>query len=407
MANKRQRRGSGSIYKVTKGNRVTFRWQLIVPLDPSDPNGPTKRISRSGFTDRAEAVVSLAQALENVDRFQPRGEGSETVSDYAERWLASRRLANTTQQAYRKLLRVHICPYFGSTPMAKVTPTAIGTFYRKLSQSGRSDTKDPGGPLSDNTVNKIHVLLKAIYKAALEDQVISANPFSSNSRQINAPTGRDIRAARPEIECWTDYQLSSFLRWDRETFQDDLHVLWYLIASTGVRRGEALALQWDDINVHRQTIAIRRATDAAKRKAVKTTKTMTDRSIAVSHELVTALMDYRSLREQIYGPSWVTNKAFVFSTPKGELRDPNDITARWTRTVLKAQIDLPNLPRLTLKGLRHTHATLLMEAGTNPKVVQERLGHSSITTTMNTYSHVTATLQQAAAQSFEEMLQAK
>jgi integrase len=291
--------------------------------------------------------------------------------------------------------------------MAKVTPKAIGTFYRKLSQSGRSDSKNPGGPLSDNTVNKIHVLFKAIHTAAFEDLVISTNPFSSKSRQISAPTGRDIRAARPEIECWTGDQLASFLRWDKETFQDELHVLWYLIASTGVRRGEALALQWDDINVHRQTIAIRRATDAAKRKAVKTTKTMTDRSLAISQELVTALVDYRSLREQIYGPSWVTNKAFVFSTPKRELRDPNDITARWTRTLLKAQIDLPNSPRLTLKGLRHTHATLLMEAGTNPKVVQERLGHSFITTTMNTYSHVTATLQQAAAQSFEEMLQAK
>jgi integrase len=96
--------------------------------------------------------------------------------------------------------------------------------------------------------------------------------------------------------------------------------------------------------------------------------------------------------------------AFGFGLPNGDLRSPNDLTARWARAVGKAKEyskTVPHmadktLPNLTLKGLRHTHATLLMKNGTNPKIVQERLGHSTINTTMNIYSHVTPNMQQDA-----------
>ena len=84
----------------------------------------------------------------------------------------------------------------------------------------------------------------------------------------------------------------------------------------------------------------------------------------------------------------------------GEIRSPNEVSRRWTSRVQRAQAELDELPRVTLKGLRHTRATLLFELGEHPKVVQERLGHSTITTTMNKYSHVTPSMQKAAVDRF-------
>jgi integrase len=88
----------------------------------------------------------------------------------------------------------------------------------------------------------------------------------------------------------------------------------------------------------------------------------------------------------------------------GAIRSPNEVGRRWTFRVERARAAIDGLPRVTLKGLRHTHATLLLELGEHPKVVQERLGHSTITTTMNIYSHVTPTMQKGAANRFAEHL---
>lgn len=92
--------------------------------------------------------------------------------------------------------------------------------------------------------------------------------------------------------------------------------------------------------------------------------------------------------------------AYVFGDDDGKLRSPDAMTSRWDRRLKKITAIDSTMTRVTIKGLRHTHATLLLELGEHPKVVQERLGHSTITTTMNIYSHVTPTMQKAAATRF-------
>ena len=98
--------------------------------------------------------------------------------------------------------------------------------------------------------------------------------------------------------------------------------------------------------------------------------------------------------------------SYIFADDDGLLRSPNSATALWSRRLDWLADVHPDLPRVDLKGLRHTHATLFLELGVQPKVVQERLGHSTITTTMNIYSHVTPTMQKAAVKSFAKHLSA-
>ena len=115
------------------------------------------------------------------------------------------------------------------------------------------------------------------------------------------------------------------------------------------------------------------------------------------------LRAHKSVRAQL-GLQFVRGDSYVFGNLDGTVRNPGDIGEKWSKTLKKAQAEIPGLSHLTIKGIRHTHATLLMEAGVSAKVVQERLGHSNISTTLDIYAHVTPTLQQSAVEALGKYL---
>lgn len=212
---------------------------------------------------------------------------------------------------------------------------------------------------------------------------------------MKAPTGKQIRSQRPEIVTWSAEELHAFLAWDRDVFDDDLFPLWRVIAYTGMRRSEALALRWSDIDVKAGRISIRRAADVTTRNVAKVTKTGSARVVDIDAVTLETLKAWKATRGSI-ALAFARADAYLFGNLDGAIRSPNEVGRRWTYRVAAAQKVVPELTRITLKGLRHTHATLLLELGEHPKVVQERLGHSTITTTMNIYSHVTPTMQRTA-----------
>jgi hypothetical protein len=197
--------------------------------------------------------------------------------------------------------------------------------------------------------------------------------------------------------------LNDLLAWIEEELEDDLHPLWHLIANTGLRRSEAVALTWADLNFTTRILSVRRSADTSVAKKTKATKTYKSRAVALDSRTVEIVRAYKSLRGSI-GPEFTRPGSFIFSTINNELRGPNDVTARWSRLANKAREIFPELPNITLKGLRHTHATLLLQAGVNPKIVQERLGHSNISTTLDIYSHVTPTIQAEAVDRFADWM---
>lgn len=407
MSTKVRRWRDGTTYSYGKGSKKRWRWQLVVPVDPTFPDGPKKRLSKGGFLRRKDAEDALYAAKRSLSELKSPIDSGITVGEFATVWLSTKSLASTTIQGYNKILRNHVVPHLGKYKMRELVPSIIARYYKDLLAHGRRDGKDYGGALSANTVNKIHVVLGSMFDAALRDGRISINPFRTHSDQINAPTGRTLRAQRKEITYWSSDELAEFIIWDREVFRDELHALWTFIARTGVRRGEAIALQWDDIDFAAGTVAIRRAADAAKSKSVKSTKTMRDRSIVISASVQALLTEYKKLRMNEFGIGFTSGKSFVFGTAKNELRNPNDVTARWARTLSKARLAMPHLPWVTLKGLRHTHASSLLKSGANPKIVQERLGHSTFGTTMDIYSHVAPSLQREAIENLERLEEAQ
>jgi integrase len=394
-------RQPGSIQGYTTSRGKRWRFQIYVVIDPEYPELGQRRITRSGFVDAAEASAELQKALKQKSQNEKFLGTVPVISSYADTWVAGLKLEASTIQGYKKIIRNHITPQLGEIRMDKLTATRIARHYRDLETSGRRDKPGLGKPLSPNTVHKVHVLLGAMLDAAIEDGLLAVNP-TKKKRTVNAPKSSQIRAARPEIRTWTGEELQAFLTWDRDQLNDEMFPLWRTIAYTGMRRSEALALRWGDVNFKNKLISVRRAADVTERNKVKTTKTGSARPIDVDDETLDVLRAHKAARGTV-ALDLARADAYVFGDDDGVIPVPDAITSRWTRRIGWA-IKKLDVGRVTLKGLRHTHATLLLELGVHPKVVQERLGHSTITTTMNIYSHVTPTMQRAAVDRLTEHL---
>lgn len=397
-ARRSRSRHAGSITSYATQGGQRWKFQIYVAKDPERPELGDVRLTRGGFKSLDEAQRALAEALRKKKsnaRFQSK---TPTIGEYADHWVAGLRLQNSTIEGYKKILRNHVTPYLGAIRLDQLTATRIGAHYRELETSGRRDKPGYGKPLSANTVSKVHVLLAAMLDAAIDDGLILINP-AKKRRTVNPPRSSQVRAQRPEIVTWTGPQLQAFLTWNRDELNDELFPLWRTLAYTGMRRSEALALRWSDINFTTGRISLRRAVDVTLPNTTKVTKTGSARVIDIDAETLRVLKAHKSDRGAI-SLSLARADAYLFGDDNGAIRVPDAVTSRWTRRLDWACAKIEGLPRVTLKGLRHTHATLLLELGEHPKVVQERLGHSTITTTMNIYSHVTPTMQKSAIDRF-------
>ncbi|QNV37557.1 tyrosine-type recombinase/integrase [Rothia terrae] len=398
----KRRYGGGSVSKYTYRNKTRsttkWRWQLRT----TDPDtGEEKHVGKSGYTTEKEALKGLAEARERYATTGKAKASKLTVEQFAQEWLDGRRVAPSTLQADIKIVRNHITPYIGSTALDALTASRIKKLYTDLLKHGRKDRNHEGEPLSPNTVNKVHNVLQAILDSAVHSRLIMVNP--AKDPLVNAPKSKEINAAKEEIAPWSAGQLKDFLAWSENVYRDDLFMLWHIYAVTGMRRGEALALRWSDFDPVNMTLAVRHAVDPATPGGVKLPKGGKARVLDISAGDVQKLKAWRGLRAQL-GFELVKQDAYIFGNDSGGVRSPNEVSRRWRRRMSAATQQGLDVPVIKLHDLRHTHATLLLQAGVHPKVVQERLGHSTITITLNTYSHVIPTMQRGAVDSFTSLI---
>ncbi|WP_409332427.1 site-specific integrase [Trujillonella humicola] len=213
-------------------------------------------------------------------------------------------------------------------------------------------------------------------------------------------------ARPPETQAWTAAELGRFLRW-ADAYDGDAAMAWRLLAATGMRRGEALALRWRDIDLDAGRLAVRRSIGVVKNKGAGqqlvegSTKTGQSRVVDLDAGTVVALRAYRAARQEV-ARELVRDGALVLSNVDGTPRHPERFSRQFITHLARARRALGDeqLPAIRLHDLRHTHASLLLADGVPVKVVSERLGHANATITLTVYQHVHPGMGREAADRF-------
>jgi integrase len=355
--------GEGSIYPHKKnGKKVGYRGAYWIHT----AEGPKRRYV-SGKT-RDEVHDKLIEALGNRAQGFVFDAGSLTIGEYLGRWLKDSvrgTVRVSTYEVTRHMVEPHIIPVLGRIKLKDLNPAHVRGFYREKLDSG----------LSAATVRKMHGALHKALKQAVSDGLIPRNvceavkPPKVERKEIT-PLDRD--QARALLEAATS---------------DRSEALYVLAVHTGMREGELLGLKWEDVDLERGVLRLRRALVREGGKTVlgdlKTPKSR--RSVRLTRAAVKALRDHleRQMEEiermcSLYQPG-----GLVFATESGTLINPSNLRNRSFKPLLKRA----GLPDICFHDLRHTCATLLLSQGTHPKLVQELLGHATIAMTLDTYSH--------------------
>ena len=334
-----------------------------------------------------------------------------TVGEYlTAHWLPSieESVRATTLISYRAHVERHLVPLLGDVPLRRLSPTAINAFNAALRSQPRQPRRPRRGtkkrpevsnvleatestvpapkPLSEGTRRHIYVTLVTSLNAAVAQGLLAVNPTT----RATAPQRHDTR----ELHTWSAEQLRTFLDTTRE---DRLHALWRWYAMTGMRRGEALGLKWADVDFAGARVSIQRSRVIAGAQVLEhPPKTRTGRRAVPLDAVTLATLrtwKARQAAERLaWGPAWV-NSDYVFTREDGEPLHPGFVTKRFREAMATT-----TLPHIRLHDLRHTCATLLLAAGVHAKVVQERLGHATISQTLDIYSHTTPSLHVGAAE---------
>ena len=370
---------TGSIVK--KG----ARWYIII--EQRDPEtGERKRKWHSGFRTKKEAEAARTDLLSRMQRGLYVEPSKDRLADYLmDQWLPAieSTVRRSTFVRYRNGIRLHVIPYLGNVPLQEITPSMLNGLYSKLLVSGRADG---GGGLAPNTVRNAHVVLHKALNDAVRWGLLSKNP-SEFADPPRVPMSTTMRI-------WNADEVRAFLD---STETDRLQAAWVLAATTGMRRGEILGLRWDDIDLEARRLAVRRALVTSDYElSFSPPKTARGRRVvALDPETVRVMRKHRvsQAEERLAMGDAYRDQDLVFCQEDGSPVHPD----RFTK-IFKNLVSATGLPSIRLHDVRHSYATLALEAGVHPKVVSERLGHASIGITLDTYSHVLPSLQEEAAE---------
>jgi integrase len=346
-----------------------------------------RRAIKGGFATRKECLAAMNKLMVAVEEQTFVAPTKATVNEYLKgEWLpaAKSTIRESTFSSYVQHVECHVVPFIGTVKLQKVSGATLNGLYAKLAESGRKSGKRG---LSPATVHHVHSCLHRAFRDAVRWGYLQRNPADS----ADPPHQRGTE--RREMKTWTAEQLRAFLDFTKD---DALYSLWHTLAMTGMRRGEGLGLRWEDVDFEAARLSVRRALIPSGREVVvsepKTARGR--RSIALDPETV-AVLKSQAARQLDHQADWLegwTDSGYVFTAEDGQYLNPEAVT-RWFRQAVKKSM----LPTIRLHDLRHTHATLALQAGVHPKVVSERLGHATVAMTLDIYSHAIPAMQEEAA----------
>lgn len=379
MGRKKKARTRGQIR-----TRGLDKWLVRVYLG-TDAQGKKKYSSKMVNGPRRDAERKLTEMLREVDT-QTFVEPSRTsLSDFLDRYLDQRTdLSPKTLYDYRSMARNNINPYLGGQKLEDLTPMMVSQLYNVTLLQTRG--------LSGRTIQAAHQILSQALSKAVQWGHLAKNPCE----HVTLP-----RVSTKEVATLTSEQVQALLG---RTSGTEMGTLWTLLLTTGLRPQEALALKWSDLDGSHLTVqrALKR-TGSGSYEARETKTRGSRRRVLLPQTTVEALKAHRIRQaEEILqlGTAFDRSGNWIFCTSKGTLYYVSHIYRAWKRDLESA--GLPT--NFRLYDTRHTHATLLLLNGVNPKVASERLGHSGVRITLDTYSHVLPEMQEDAVAAMESTL---
>ncbi len=348
-------------------------WYFVV--DVASPGAPRRQVRRRGFPTRESAQNALDELLSSVRTGAYVEPSRLAFGDYLRVWLdglATSGRRPTTINGYRRKVTTYVLKDpLAQVPLQTVTAADLDAFCsRLLSRDGR--------PLSLTTVRHVHTILsRALTDAERRDLIVR-----NVARRATPPSPTAARS--PEARTWTPEQLRTFLH----TAGDHHHgALFRLAAMTGLRRGELCGLRWSDVDIAAGRLLVRRTITAVDRQIVEGTvkSARSRRAVDLDPETARVLRAHRrrQLEERMLIGVGYTDHDLVFAAPDGAPWNPDAVGRAFTRAAAHTA-----LPRIRFHDLRHSHATHLLAAGANPRLVSERLGHATVGFTLDVYGHV-------------------
>ena len=391
---------AGSIEKRGTG---TYR---LVYFCSKNLDGSPARHTKTVHCTKKEAKLELAKFVADVEKGNVIEGNSITFEEFTEIWkrdYGAKELAPTPYSRYVAILNTRILPYFGKFKLDKIKPTDIMKFYDMLENDTQiKRLKNNKGerlkkPLSRKTILEHHRLLRAMLHRAVYWQLIVSNP----AERVQPP-----RAKKPKRRSYDDEQTKILLEnLEKLTVEDTKYKVAIIFTIfTGVRLGELMGLEWQDVDFRNGIISINRSSQYLSDMGVFTKVPKTEssiREIAIPEFIISLLEEYKLWYEEqksVYGELW-TNSDRLFVQADGKPMHPSTISKWFVKYV--GQI---GLPVINFHGLRHTNASLLVAQNIDIAVISARLGHAQISTTLDFYVHPLLSHNRKAGYALENLL---
>lgn len=375
-------------YTLQNGEK-RYQFQMYVGVDPL--TGKEQRTTRRGFKTKKEAQLALSRLRLEIEKGTFRKTTAETYHDVYNLWIEQ--YQNTVEESTfvktSGIFKNHILPAMGAYKIEKINVEVcqrhVNEWYGKLKK-----------------YRAVKSYATKVLDFAVKRGYIPLNPFTL----VDMPAAKkeDVENVEEEENFYTKEQLIQFLKCLEREDNYKAYALFRLLAFSGMRKGEALALTWNDVNFKTNEIRINKALSRGtnNRLYIKSTKTGIARTIKMDENSMSILQEWKKKQKQDYlilGYNTLKPKQLVFSNETNTYLQPTK-TRKWIVQVQEKH----KLAKITTHGLRHTHCSLLFEAGASLKEVQDRLGHTDVQTTMNIYAHVTQKAKEGAIQKFEKYL---
>ncbi|MEH7610764.1 site-specific integrase [Gottfriedia acidiceleris] len=380
-----------SFQKYTTKQGQMWLFKMDTGVDPQ--TGKRLTTTRRGFKTKKEAQMAATRLESEIAEGVLVNNNNLTFNEIYTQWFTnhSKTIKLSTMKSIESKFKKHILPRFGKLKIKVINKTYCQKMINEIAQKISS-------------VNDIKIQANQVFKYALKMDIISKNPMEHVivPRNLKEMFTEEFEANKRTY--WKKDEIKQFLVITKNELDLRDYVLFHLLIYTGARKGELLALTWDDIDFKAGSVRLAKTLFHHKGQfIVQTSKTKESKRLISLDDMTLSLLKKWRIRQKesnLAAMNYIDTRNMVFTRDDGSpmrLAYPNE--------KLDILIRKHKLHRITVHGFRHTHASLLFEAGASIKEVQERLGHSDIKMTMDIYTHVTDTVKEQTAEKFQRYIE--